>query len=174
MQKRGWSKGVLIVGCSLVVLVAWSKAAHAQVVQDCQPTQYLDRTAAGADRQLTWDFSIATDPERCMQVRVGQTVVWSLAPGGSFDLHPLAGSGGDIPNPISSHQNGVVTFNSVGTFGFVCLNHSSMKGAIKVVPAAAVPAISPWLAVALPFLLLVVGWFLIRREAALPRASGRT
>jgi plastocyanin len=165
MAKLGWSSLAI-----LAVLIGWPAAAQAQVVQDCQPNQYLDRTAAGADRQLTWDFGIAIDPERCMQVRTGQTVVWN----GDMDTHPLAGQGGDMPNPISFHQNGSVTFNTVGTFGFVCLNHSTMKGAIKVVAGPAVPAVSTWMAIALTLLLLASGWILIRREAAPVRARGET
>jgi hypothetical protein len=132
------------------------------VVQDCQPAQYLDRTAPAADRELLWDFSIATDPERCLTVRVGQKVFFD----GVSDNHPLGGSGGDVPNPISAHADGMVTFTAPGTFGFVCLNHSSMKGAIQVLPAAvptsAVPAVSPWLACGLALTLLALGAGLLR------------
>jgi hypothetical protein len=155
-----------LLSCLLVTWAVWlgfpAAPAEAQVVQDCQPSQYLDRTAPGADRQLSWDFSVVSDPERCLQVRVGQTVTWS----GDFDTHPLAGQGGDGPNPIFFHQNGAVTFNSVGTFGFVCLSHSAMKGAIRVVqgpPPASVPALSPWLAAGLTVVLLASG-LLIRNH----------
>ena len=143
---------------SLAVLVGLPGGrAQAQVVQDCQPTQYLDRTATGADRQLTWEFEISTDPERCLQVRAGQTVRWI----GDLEFHPLGGQGGDSPNPISLHQDGSVTFNTAGTFGFVCLSHTSMKGAIKVV-SQAVPALSPGLAASLTILLLATGLVLAR------------
>jgi hypothetical protein len=144
------------------------------MVQDCQPDQYLDRTAAGADRQLTWDFSIATDPERCLQVRTGQTVVWQ----GDFETHPLGGQGGDNPNPIGLNVNGSVTFNTAGTFGFTCLVHSSMKGAIQVVaaPPAPVPALSPWLSFSLIGALLAIGWALTanrRRRSLAPLGRDR-
>jgi hypothetical protein len=147
---------------ALVVLLSLPGSAQAQAVQDCQPGQYLDRTAPSADRELTWDFSIASDPERCLQVRAGQTVFFN----GVSDNHPLGGSGGDTPNPISLHNNGLVTFSAVGTFGFQCLNHSSMKGAIKVVAAAAPaatpsPALAPWLIAALTLLLLASGAYLL-------------
>ncbi len=159
-NRAGWS-----LCAALVVTIGLTAAsAQAQVVQDCQPTQYLDRTAPAADRQLTWDFSIATDPERCLQVQVGQTVVWN---GDVFDTHPLGGSGGDSPNPIGLHVNGAVTFTNVGTFGFQCLNHSIMKGAIKVVAATApppsVPALSRGQAVSLTALLLAGALLSIRR-----------
>ncbi len=150
------------------VLLLAPAVAHAQAVQDCQPTQFQDRTMAEEkDRSLSWDFSITTTPERCMQIQVGQSVQWN----GDFDNHPLAGSGGDTPNPITLHQDGKVTFNQVGTFGYVCLAHSPMKGAIKVVAAAvpkatAAPAVSPWLAGLLTFMLLSSGWLLLRARLA--------
>src|SRR5262245_37607561 len=130
-----------------------------EVVQGCQPDQYVDRTAANADRQLSWDFSITSDPARCMQVRAGQTVVWD----GDLETHPLAGQGGDTPNPITFHANGSVTFNSPGTFGFVCLSHTPMKGAIEVLAAAPaapapVPVTSIPLSVALALFFLVGTW----------------
>lgn len=142
--------------------------ARAQAVQGCQPAQFQDRTTSNDEgRSLGWDFGITTAPERCMQVRVGQSVQWN----GDFDNHPLAGSGGDAPNPISLHQSGKVTFNQAGTFGYVCLAHSPMKGAIKVVAATApkataAPAISPWLAGLLSFVLLSSGWLLLRARLA--------
>ena len=97
-------------------------------------------------------------------MRVGQTVVWS----GDFDTHPLAGQGGDMPNPISLHQNGSVTFNTAGTFGFHCLSHSTMKGAISVLavapPPPSVPALSPWWVAALTVLMLATGLVLLGRR----------
>jgi hypothetical protein len=168
MSKRGTNGGgkrlMACLVCALTLLVGLPAAAQAQVVQDCQPDQYLDRTAAAADRQLAWGFGISGDPERCLQVQVGQTVVWS----GDLDTHPLAGSGGDMPNPITFHLNGSVAFNAPGTFGFVCLSHSSMKGAIKVVQAprvaisSPVPAVSLRQKLLLALLLLGSGWFLLR------------
>jgi len=44
---------------TLAVLVVWSTRAEAQV-QNCALDQFVDRTAPGADRQLAWDFDIAT------------------------------------------------------------------------------------------------------------------
>ncbi len=151
------------LGMALGVLVGVPTAAQAQVVQGCQPGAYVDRTAPGAVRVLPWDMDIATLDEHCMQVATGQTVVWN----GDLDTHPLAGQGGDMPNPISLHDNGAVTFTAVGTFGYKCLSHSPMIGAIKVVaaaPASSVPALSPWLAAALTALLLASGLLLIRNR----------
>jgi len=150
--------GALLVAA---LVVGTPLRAQAQALNDCQPSQYLDRTAPNADRELTWDMSIATDPERCLEVRVGQTVVWN----GDFDMHPLGTLGGDTPNPIFFHQNGAVTFSAPGTFGYHCLSHSSMLGAVRVVPAppAPAPALSPWLAAVMAGLLLGSGCLLFRR-----------
>ncbi|MEI9948832.1 MAG: hypothetical protein WDO74_07565 [Pseudomonadota bacterium] len=148
---------------ALVAIVGLPELAHAQAaVNGCQTSQFLDRTAPSADRQIAWDFSITSDPERCLRVQVGQTVVWN----GDLGSHPLDGNGGDSPNPIRFHQNGSVTFNATGTFGFVCTAHSPMKGAVYVVPgatpAATVPALAPWAAMALTFLLLGSGLIVVR------------
>src|SRR5262245_994760 len=116
---------------ALLLLSISPSLAQAQTVQGCSPNQYLDRTAQAADRELTWEYTIWMDPERCIEVYVGQTVVFQSVD--NFSFHPLAGSGGDSPNPISQHVNGAVTFHDVGTFGFVCLAHFPMQGAIRVV-----------------------------------------
>ncbi len=148
---------------ALATMVGMPELAQAQAaVNGCQASQFLDRTAPSADRQLAWDFSITSDPERCLQVQLGQTVVWN----GDLGSHPLDGNGGDSPNPIRFHQNGSVTFNAPGTFGFVCTAHSPMKGAINVVPAAppaaTVPALAPWAATVLTVLLLGSGLIVVR------------
>src|SRR5262245_15634058 len=118
----------------------------------CQPAQYLDRTAPDADRELTWEYTIWNDPERCIQVYAGQTVAFQSVD--NFSFHPLAGSGGDAPNPINEHVNGSVTFSTPGTFGFVCLAHYPMQGALRVVAAPSPVPLPPWLgAVLVPLLL---------------------
>lgn len=91
---------------------------------------FEDRSATSASRTITWDFGVATAPERCMTVKKGQDVTFA----GDFGPHPLVGSGGDTPNPISGHDaNGKVSFATAGTFGFVCSSHPAMTGAIKVI-----------------------------------------
>jgi len=163
---RRLKRGLLGVGVALSSLAFLPSLAHAQaVVNDCQTSQFTDRRAGV--RTITWDFGVTSAPERCMQVQVGQTVVWN----GDLSSHPLAGSGGDSPNPISAHQNGSVTFTAPGTFGFVCLAHSSMKGAIQVLaaPAAAAPALS-FGQFALLLLLLTVGGLVGSRRSR-PRSA---
>ena len=150
--------GLASVGLGLVVALLGGWRAWAQdPVQGC--TTYVDRTAAAADRELTWTLSIGTDPERCMQVRAGQSTFFN----GNFQVHPLVGEGGNTPNPISNHQNGVVQFNAAGTFGFICDVHPSMKGAIRVVAAPAVPAFQPWVSLVLTMLLAGAGLVLLGR-----------
>lgn len=96
-------------------------------VNDCK--NFVDRSATSASRTITWDFPVSTAPERCMIIKKGQDVTFS----GDFATHPLGGSGGDTPNPISAHDAaGKVTFAAAGTFGFQCGNHPSMTGAIQV------------------------------------------
>ncbi len=91
-------------------------------------SSFIVATGPQDDRDIPWDFPIATDPRRCLQVKVGQTVTWT----GNFTIHPLAPLGGDAPNPISA--TGTTTFPGAGTFGYTCTSHSSMRGAIRVVP----------------------------------------
>jgi plastocyanin len=154
---------------ALAVLVGFpASEAKAQVVQGCQPDQYLDRTAPGAVRQLTWDFGIVTDPAHCIQIQTGQTVVWV----GDFSTHPLGVPGNDTSNPILFHNNGSVTFNAAGTFGYQCNAHAPMIGAIKVVQAPpSVPAVSPWLVITLAALLFASGLIVVRRRQSTMAAT---
>src|SRR5262245_36582270 len=94
--------GVLGAGA----LVSHVAQAALPVVDSCQESAYLERTAEAADRVLDWDYAFAGDPERCLRVRVGQSVRWM----GSFGDHPLDPDEGDVPNPIASHANGLVVF----------------------------------------------------------------
>jgi hypothetical protein len=158
-----WS--IRLASCALAtleVLTGSPETAQAQEVQGCQPNQFVDRSAPSAQRTLTWEFGIQDGPERCIQVRVGQTVTWN----GNLDDHPLAAEGGDTPNPILFHQNGSVTFTAPGTFGYVCLAHSPMVGSVKVVPAApqAVSALSPWWVAALTTFVLASGLLAVRQQ----------
>ena len=76
-------------------------------------------------------------PERCMKIKVGQTVTWSDGASGPADFvsHPLGANGGDTPNPVPNvdKATGNVTFTKAGTFGYLCTNHPAMIGAIQVV-----------------------------------------
>lgn len=106
---------------------------------------FEDRTADSADRTLPWGtttgFDVGNLPERCMKIKVGQSIRFKgdSSDAGDFVSHPLiAASGGDSPNPFSAQidtATGVVSFPNAGTFGFKCSTHSSsMLGAVLVVP----------------------------------------
>src|SRR5262245_53241483 len=85
---------------ALLWLTLSPASAFADPVDGCNDADYLDRTAPGADRTLTWDFSIVGDPERCLEVRVGQSVRWN---GDVENTHPLSADEGSQPNPIAGH-----------------------------------------------------------------------
>jgi plastocyanin len=87
--------------------------------------QYVDRTSGGDVQTMPWDDDIGFTPERCMKVRVGQTVAFA----GDFEEHPLAPYGGDTPSPIGEQT----LFQQPGVFGYFCTTHPSMNGAIWVV-----------------------------------------
>jgi plastocyanin len=109
---------------------AGADATAPAVVNACKT--FVDRSASTASRTITWDFPVSTAPERCMTVKVGESVTFM----GDFGLHPLLAGGGDSPNPFSSVDTttGKVTFPKAGLYGFMCGNHPSMIGAIMVVP----------------------------------------
>jgi plastocyanin len=100
-------------------------------------TSYADQTA-GTEVDLTWGFTITTDPNHCSKIKAGTKVKWT----GDFGTHPLGDFGGDTPNPIATttvddagtSTSITVTFPNAGTFGYHCMVHASMMGAIEVVP----------------------------------------
>lgn len=93
-------------------------------------TTFVDESAPTAAHKIVWDLSVASSPTRCMTIRKGQTIAFE----GNFTAHPLGASGGDTPTPFSSvAATGKVTFTAAGIFGFVCGNHPTMTGAIKVI-----------------------------------------
>jgi plastocyanin len=98
---------------------------------------FEDRSADAASRSIKWDFGVVQLPERCMKIKVGQTVTWSDGASGPADFvsHPLGANGGDTPNPVPNvdKATGNVTFTKAGTFGYLCTNHPAMIGAIQVV-----------------------------------------
>lgn len=117
-----------------------SATAGPEVVNEC--TSYVDRTAANADREITWDLGVAAQAERCMKIKVGQTVTFR----GDFTMHPLKGQNGDFSDVFATvdrqvlnrgaagQENAPIPFPAAGTFGFTCSVHNPMMGAIQVVP----------------------------------------
>jgi hypothetical protein len=95
----------------------------AQGVNGC--VEFDDRSAGDPLQTMPWDDDITYARERCMKVRVGQTVIFA----GDFEEHPLAPRGGDTPSPIAEQTQ----LTEVGVFGFFCTSHPNMNGAIWVV-----------------------------------------
>lgn len=104
-------------------------------------TTFVDRTAEDASRTVKWDLDVGQAPERCMRVKVGQSL--KLSQDGSFtpaDLgtHPVKALGGDEPSPFTDpgvDAAGNVLFEKAGTYGFGCGVHGPlMTGVILVVP----------------------------------------
>ncbi len=95
----------------------------------CTATDYVDRTAATADRTITWGFG---QTPKCMKIAVGQRVTFN----GDFTQHPLVEKGGSTPNPFASPKGTggtrTVDFGPAGTFGYECSIHTSITGAILV------------------------------------------
>jgi plastocyanin len=95
----------------------------------CAAADYVDRSAAGADRTVTWGFD---QKPKCMKIAKGQTVTFN----GDFTQHPLVEKGGDTPNPFASPKGSggtrTVDFAAAGNFGYVCAIHGSITGAIFV------------------------------------------
>lgn len=102
------------------------------VVGNCNDFQ--DGALDATKREIDWTLTVSSSPKRCTEIKVGQSITWK----GDFSAHPLAASGGDTPSPIVNGASGAadvtVTFTTPGTFGFKCTIHSSMLGAIKVIP----------------------------------------
>src|SRR5688500_14466950 len=102
-------------------------------------TTFVDHTADDATRNLKWDLGVPQAPERCMKIKVGQSV--KLSQDGAFtpaDLgtHPPKALGGDTPSPFTDpgvDAAGNILFDQAGTFGFGCSVHASMRGVLLVV-----------------------------------------
>jgi plastocyanin len=103
--------------------------AQPAALNGCTAADYVDRTAASADRTVTWGFD---QTPKCMKIAAGQTVTFN----GDFTQHPLVQKGGDVPNPFASPQGSggvrTVAFSAAGTFGYECSIHASITGAIFV------------------------------------------
>jgi hypothetical protein len=175
VAQRGFCFAAIVFVClALVSLGAGRARAAIPVVDGCLESDYLDRTAPNSDRDFNWDYAFAGDPERCITIRVGQSVRWI----GDFPSHPLDPDEGTTPSPIlpiaSPDASGQVTFQQVGIYGYRCNFHFSMRGAVQVLPALALPV--PWLSQPLALgalALLGALFFAIARRALAAFESNR-
>jgi plastocyanin len=98
------------------------------VVNSCQMADYMDFTTGAAPTiMFPTTATPATPTPRCVKIKTGTTVTWT----GNFSAHPLAASGGDVPNPIMSGPT--ATFANAGVYGFHCGIHATMTGAVWVI-----------------------------------------
>jgi plastocyanin len=96
--------------------------------------------AAAAPATIDWREPVTANPT----INAGEAVTWNVVEGG-HNVDVFAGpetfkstSGTDKTGTQFSH-----TFNTPGTYKFVCDYHSSMKGVITVVAAQPAPGASP-------------------------------
>lgn len=140
--------GVIVIGCGGKTPASSGPTggsgadgeAAAAAVNGC--TTYKDLTAVGA-YEIKWDENIATSEDRCVKLSVEQPMSWV----GNFTTHPMKAAGGATPNPFdlvkdnvsnggSEQESSAVSFQTPGTYGYICGVHPSMTGAVLVVPAA--------------------------------------
>jgi plastocyanin len=104
------------------------------------PNNYQDETGGNDNREIAFNNNQYNN--RCMRVRVNQSVTWRMQGGNTFANHPLVQKGGSPGNPIPSTPVNVgtaysVTFTQQGLFGFGCATHTTIQnesGAVYVVP----------------------------------------
>jgi plastocyanin len=113
-------------------------AAGGEAVNGC--TTFKDLSGESA-YSIKWDETIATSADRCVKIKVQQTVGFT----GNLTTHPMKASGGTSPNPFdgaiasvsnpgSPEEGTNVAFTAPGTYGYKCDVHPQMTGAVLVVP----------------------------------------
>jgi plastocyanin len=114
------------------------------VFHGCMPENFVDRSAPGAARTLTFGGAMFAFDPKCMTIAAGQTVTFT----GNFSFHPLSRGINPTPeglaagtpgNPIPTTTSGntiSVSFPRAGTFPYFCALHLSngMAGVIVVRP----------------------------------------
>lgn len=112
----------------------------AGIFHDCDEAAFVDRSGAGASRTVMFGGGLGTIySPKCISIAPGQMVTFS----GDFGLHPLRNgtaanqNAGSPGNPITSTMAGTTvtfTFNSAGTYPYLCLNHGAMNmvGVVRV------------------------------------------
>jgi plastocyanin len=118
--------------------------SESTVFHGCTQESFVDRSASGAARTITFGGAMFVFDPKCMTITAGQTVTFT----GNFSFHPLtpginptpggltAGTPGN-PIPATSSGNTVsVSFPRAGTFPYFCALHLSngMAGVIVVKP----------------------------------------
>lgn len=105
----------------------------------CDTAAYVDASAVGASRTVTFPNAGLTYMPKCLLIAAGQTVTFN----GAFGTHPLRkGVSGDANagspnNPITLTDAGTTatfTFPTVGTYPYICTVHGpgGMNGVVRV------------------------------------------
>jgi plastocyanin len=79
-----------------------------------------------------FSFSPAT-----VTIQVGDSVTWTNQ---DSTAHTATGSGGFDTGSLGNGESAAVTFDTAGTFAYVCSIHPQMSGTVVVEAAAATPA----------------------------------
>lgn len=99
-------------------------------------------SVSGADRTVAMS-GFAFDPAT-VTVEVGDSVTWENQDGVG---HTATGSAGAFDTgTVSGGQSATVTFDTAGTFAYVCSIHPTMQGSVVVEPASAAtdaPSVTP-------------------------------
>ncbi len=118
--------------------------ADAAVFHGCTADRFVDRTAPGADRTVTFGTMAAPleYAPKCITIAAGQSVTFQ----GAFSVHPLApgensaarnaGTPGNPIPDVASGASAVVRFPAAGTFPYFCTQHvaAGMAGVVRVRP----------------------------------------
>jgi plastocyanin len=131
---------VLSLGCGSSAPPPSAPKPNAAVVNGCTGGDYGDHTTEPSTT-VKWDESIEKSFDRCIRVKVGQSVSYE----GDFSKHPMEASGGDSESPFKDIAERVTNagtpqeavafkFTKTGVFGYKCTKHPSMAGAVLVVP----------------------------------------
>jgi plastocyanin len=100
-----------------------------------------DPTGPGGNGLTVTALASALFSPATLNVTVGQTVTWTFGPvDHNVIFNPVTGA----PADIAITRNGSVarTFNTVGTFPYVCTLHAGMTGTVNVAAASASPAMA--------------------------------
>ena len=93
-------------------------------VNGCKPGDFVAASA------ITWNFNVVP---ACVSIKAGSSVTWN----GDFVTHPLAAFNGSMPSPIVTTNAGMTyptKFQTAGVYGFHCVKHPAMMGAVRVMP----------------------------------------
>jgi plastocyanin len=104
-------------------------------LNECTEANFMDLTDPGATREINFPGNSGQNlyEPSCVRIKVNQDVTWL----GDFTQHPLEPFGGSPGNPIVATSTGTSyqqAFAVAGTFGFHCMNHTTMLGAVRVEP----------------------------------------